>query len=85
MTGLTPARRAALLVVAAGESRGVDVRISNRTSDPHDRRPAVYHQTASWLVDQGLALEELGPTRDGLRLTPAGRDLIDQLDTGEGP
>lgn len=78
-SSLTPARRAALLVVAEGDRLGREVRVSNHTTPADDPRPAVYWQTARWLVDEGLALEELGPARDGLRLTPAGRVLAGKL------
>ncbi len=83
---LTDARRQALLVVAEGDRHGREVRVSNRTTSHDDPRPAVYWQTARWLVDEGLAVDELGasyapprPGRDGLRLTPAGRVLAGKL------
>jgi len=72
---LTDARRRALLVVAAGEKRGTYVRYSNRTTDPDDPALGVYWQTADWLIGAGLVADELGPIRDGLRLTPAGHEL----------
>ncbi len=78
MTPLTPARRRALEVVAAGETRGVEVRISSRTTSPDSAWLGVSWQTARWLVAEGLAIEELGPRRDGLRLTPAGRMRLTQ-------
>ena len=81
MTGprKTAARRRALLVVAAGDRHDREVRVSNWTTDPDAPRPAVYWQTARWLVDEGLALDGLDGGRDGLRLTPAGRVLAGKV------
>jgi hypothetical protein len=81
MTGprLTDARHLALRVAAYADRTGREVRVSNRTTSPDDPRPAVYWQTARWLVDEGLAVDGLGDDRDGLRLTPAGRDLAAKL------
>lgn len=83
---LTAPRRLGLLVAAEGDRHGREVRISNRTTTPTDPRPAIYWQTARWLIAEGLAVDELGhdngsprPGRDGIRLTPAGRVLVGKI------
>lgn len=78
---LTDARRRALLVVAAGDRHGREVRVSNWTTDPDNVRPTVYWQSARWLVDEGLAVDGLALVdgRDGIRLTPAGRVLAGRV------
>ncbi len=79
---LTDARRRALLVIAEGDRHDREVRASNRTTSPEDPRPAVYWQTARWLVDEGLAVDGLGDRRDGLHLTIAGQTLVGRITAG---
>jgi hypothetical protein len=82
---MTDARHLALRVVAYADRAGREVRVSNRTTSPTEPWPTVYWQTARWLVDEGLAVDGLGDTRDGLHLTPAGRDLAAKLTVRTAP
>ena len=63
------ARRRALEVLAAVHPRAG--RYSNSTGRSEQGLARVYHQTADWLIEQGL-VERRGAGAEQLRLTAAG-------------
>jgi len=69
---LTPARRRALNVLAAGHRDGRALRVSNETNDA-----CVYWQSADWLVANGLAV--ITDAGQRIQLTDAGRHVAGAL------